>query len=86
MSVRFIYILMLFTGLTQAVQAQLSGPDRSQWGPNDTIRVPAVFYNNEWLPYGELDMVFVSNVSQKKMKKIVQEYNRLRNAVYVTYH
>jgi hypothetical protein len=86
MSVRYFYILILFSGLAQGSIAQLSRPDRSQWGPNDTIRVPAVFYNNEWLPYGEMDMVYVSNVSQKKLKKIVQEYDRLRNAVYVTYH
>ena len=63
MSVRFIYILMLFTGLTQAVQAQLSGPDRSQWGPNDTIRVPAVFYNNEWLPYARNASVVINEVN-----------------------
>ena len=86
MSVRYILILLLVTGFTKVVHAQLPLPDRTQWGPNDTIRVPAVFYNNEWLPYGEMEMVYVSNVSQKKLKKIVQEYNRLRNAVYVTYH
>ena len=85
MSVRSFLLLISFTMLSAAGLAQ-KGPDRSQWGPNDTIVVPAVFYNNEWLPYGEMDMLYISNVSQKKLVKILQEYNRLRNAVYVTYH
>lgn len=85
MSARCFLSLLFFTFLSHAVFAQ-AGPDRSQWGPNDTIIVPAVFYNNEWLPYSEMDMLYVSNVSRKKLDKIVKEYNRLRNAVYVTYH
>lgn len=55
------------------------------YGPYDTIIVPAIFYNNEWLPYRELEVVYVTNGSYDKMAKLLQEYNRLRNAVYVTY-
>jgi hypothetical protein len=37
------------------------------------------------LPYKEMENVWVSNMSEKKLAKFVQEWNRLRNAVYVTY-
>ena len=32
-----------------------------------------------------MELVYISNVSQDKLAKVLQEYNRLRNAVYVTY-
>lgn len=54
-------------------------------GPNDTIRVTSIYYDNEWIPYGEMQMVYITNGSYDKMVKILNEYNRLRNAVYVTY-
>lgn len=55
------------------------------WGPNDTLIVDAIWYHNEMMPYKEMDMVWVSNMSDKKLAKYVEEWNRLRNAVYVTY-
>jgi len=54
-------------------------------GPHDTIRVSTIFYDNEWIPYGEMSMVYITNGSYDKMAKAIDEYNRLRNAVYVTY-
>ena len=54
-------------------------------GPHDTIRVSTIFYDNEWIPYGEMAMVYITNGSYDKMAKAIDEYNRLRNAVYVTY-
>lgn len=71
--------------LTAGAQAPLTGPDKTQWGPNDTITVKAIYYDGEWMPYSELEMVYVSNVSAERLAKILKEYNRLRNAVYVTY-
>jgi hypothetical protein len=61
--------------------------ERSQkWGPNDTIMVPAIWFRNEMMPYSEVGMVWVgNNLSGKKMDKYIQEWTRLRNAVYVTY-
>lgn len=56
-----------------------------KWGPNDTILVPAVFYQNEIVNYKEEEMVWVSKLSPKKLAKYISEWNRLRNAVYVTY-
>src|SRR6185436_13134440 len=45
----------------------------------------AIYYQNEWMPYKELEMAWVSNLSEKKLAKLIEEWNRLRNAVYVTY-
>ena len=55
------------------------------WGPNDTLIVSAIWYHNEMLPYKEMDNVWVSTMSGRKLAKYVEEWNRLRNAVYVTY-
>lgn len=59
--------------------------DTKKWGPNDTIITQAIYYNNEWLSYKELEMAWVSNLSEKKLAKYIAEWTRLRNAVYVTY-
>lgn len=56
-----------------------------KWGPNDTIITGAIWYKNEMLSYKELEMAWVSNLSEKKLKKHIEEWTRLRNAVYVTY-
>ena len=37
------------------------------------------------MPYRELEMAWVSNMSEKKLAKYIEEWTRLRNAVYVTY-
>jgi hypothetical protein len=55
------------------------------WGPNDTLIVSAIWYHNEMLPYKEMENVWVSNMSERKLAKYKEEWNRLRNAVYVTY-
>jgi Domain of unknown function (DUF4294) len=56
-----------------------------KWGPNDTIIVSAIWYQNELLPYKELEMAWVSNLPPDKLAKWIEEWTRLRNAVYVTY-
>lgn len=57
-----------------------------KWGPHDTLIVSAIWYQNEMMPYKELEMVWVGNkLSGKKMEKYIAEWTRLRNAVYVTY-
>lgn len=58
---------------------------RKKWGPNDTIIVPAVFYQNEIISYKEEAMVWVSKLTGKKLAKSIEEWTRLRNAVYATY-
>src|SRR3954470_17704206 len=60
-------------------------PKASKWGPNDTLIVRAIIYEGESLPYKEMEMVWVSNLPPDKLAKFIEEWNRLRNAVYVTY-
>ncbi len=56
-----------------------------KWGPNDTVLVPAIFYNNEIVNYKEMETVWISKLSPEKLAKFIEEWTRLRNAVYVTY-
>jgi hypothetical protein len=71
---------------TSHISPSPSTADRSKkWGSNDTIIVSAIWYGDEMLPYKELDMVWVSTMSAKKLAKHKAEWTRLRNAVYVTY-
>jgi hypothetical protein len=78
-----IFIFIFLLGSAHKAAAQVT--KFPKLGPNDTIRVSTVYYDNEWIPYGEMPMVYVTNGSYEKMAKILEEYNRLRNAVYVTY-
>lgn len=73
-------IVLLHSGLSLHAQEE-----PSRWGPNDTLIVSAIIYNGESMPYRELEMVYVSNMSPAKLAKYLEGYNRLRNAVYVTY-
>jgi hypothetical protein len=56
-----------------------------RWGPNDTIVVPAIWYKNEVVSYKEEEMAWISNLSPDQLQKHIAAWNRLRNAVYVTY-
>lgn len=55
------------------------------WGPKDTIISSIIKYEGEFIPYKELEMVYVSKLPPDKLAKAIAKYNRLRNAVYVTY-
>jgi len=79
-----IYLLFLFMGGLQAA-AQETGVPQPRWGANDTMLVPVIEYNGEYLPYKELAMVYVSKLPPWALAKHIEKYNRLRNAVYVTY-
>ena len=56
-----------------------------KWGPNDTVLVSAIFYNNEIVNYKEMETVWISKLPPDKLAKYIEEWTRLRNAVYVTY-
>jgi len=56
-----------------------------RWGPNDTVYVDAIWYRNEIMSFKELPMAWVSNMPYEKLQKWIEEWTRLRNAVYVTY-
>ena len=96
---KFILSFLLLTGSHAFAQVQLPTPvidsnelalkymkeQRKKWGPNDTILVPAIFYQNEIVNYKEESMVWISKLSPEKLAKFIEEWTRLRNAVYVTY-
>ena len=66
--------------------SQNTAPDPSQhWGPHDTLIVSAILYDGELMPYKELEMAWVSNMSERKLERLKKEWSRLRNAVYVCY-
>lgn len=54
-------------------------------GPNDTIPVPAMVHQNQWIPGNTLEWFFVSVPYPKHLLKKRHEWTRLRNAIYVTY-
>lgn len=91
-----IFLLMLTAPATHAQIIPEVAPDTvppipsfkersSKWGPNDTIIVDAIWYNREMLSFREEENIWVSNLSPKELEKFKKEWNRLRNAVYVTY-
>ncbi len=85
MGLRFIYRFLFFYLLFLVAVSAEAQSSTSKWGPNDTIIVSAIIYNGESMPFKELDMVYVSNLPPDKLAKHLAAYNRLRNAVYVTY-
>jgi hypothetical protein len=97
--IKIILSFLLWTGSHAFAQIELPTPvidsnelalkymkeQRKKWGPNDTILVPAIFYQNEIVNYKEEEMVWISKLSADKLAKFIEEWTRLRNAVYVTY-
>jgi hypothetical protein len=78
--------VLFFGGIKLFAQSDSSvKPQSPKWGPNDTIIVQSIVYEGEKMPYKELEMVVISNLPPDKLAKFLSEYNRLRNAVYVTY-
>lgn len=95
------FLLFLFIGISCQLRAQIYSDSTYQdstayarlamkeqakkWGPNDTVLVPAIFYHNEIVNFKEMEMAWVSKLSPGKLAKYIEEWTRLRNAVYVTY-
>jgi hypothetical protein len=52
---------------------------------NDTIVTSAIIYKGDTLSFQELEMAYVYGHLTEEQKKAIAKYNRLRNAVYVTY-
>jgi hypothetical protein len=71
---------------TDSIPPIPSYKERSKnWGPNDTIMTDAIWTGKEMMSYKEESMVWVGNLSSKKLEKYIAEWTRLRNAVYVCY-
>jgi hypothetical protein len=86
MVLRLLYIIFFLGWIPSAIaQEDPTRPDPSKWGPYDTIMVPAIYYEGQWMPYSEMQVVYISKLSPEKLAKVLEAYNRLRNAVFVTY-
>ena len=55
------------------------------YGPNDTILVPAKVYGGELLPANTIGYTWVRAPMTAASRRRLEEWTRLRNAVYVTY-
>lgn len=60
-------------------------PAQAQYGPNDTIVHAAVVYNGDTIEAKTLSAVFFYSKLNGSQQTAAAKYNRLRNAVYVTY-
>jgi hypothetical protein len=83
-------ILAVWTIIAVAVSPAIgqTAPDSiplPQLGPNDTIPVPAMIHEHEYVPAQTLGWTWVQAPYPKHLLKKRQEWTRLRNAVYVTY-
>ena len=74
-------VLVSTASLLHAQQA----PPSAQYGPKDTLVVPTIIYQGETIPSRILAMVYVTHPMTKAMRRRIEEWTRLRNAVYVTY-
>ena len=86
---RIFFLIFLACAAPSMLRAQ-EIPDSSNiplpvLGPNDTIPVPAIIHQNQWIPGNTLEWFFVSAPYPKHLLRKKQEWTRLRNAVYVTY-
>jgi hypothetical protein len=81
-AVLFILTFIVITPLSSKAQVE---PPIPVLGPNDTIPVPAVIHNAEYVPAAMLEWVWVQAPYPKHLLKKRQEWTRLRNAIYVTY-
>lgn len=73
-------ILMMFV-----FAAQIAGAQSSRWGIYDTILTGAVVYNGDTIEAKTLDTYIHFSHLTEAQRKAMAQYNRLRNAVYVTY-
>jgi len=78
-----VLLTLLLTGLFS--YAQITDSTTIQYGPNDTLLVPAIVVDGQLLASRNLETAWVSKPMPPAMRKRYEEWTRLRNAVYVTY-
>ena len=82
-------ILLVMTTMSASAQtADTTLPlniPRPEYGPYDTIIVPAKIYGGELLPANTIEYTWVRAPMTPAMRRRFEEWTRLRNAVYVTY-
>ena len=52
---------------------------------HDTVKLQAIVYNGDTIPYSILSNLYIYSTLTEQQKRLLTQYNRLRNAVYVTY-
>ncbi len=57
----------------------------SQQKNRDTIQMEAILYNGDTIPSSILSNIYVYSKLTEAQKEAIAKYNRLKNAVYVTY-
>src|SRR5580693_3886019 len=80
-----LYFFLFFSVLLCGTNHAFGQTSSSKYGPNDTLLVPIYVYNGDTLPMRTLEMVWVTARMPQAMRKRLEEWTKLRNAVYVTY-
>jgi hypothetical protein len=57
----------------------------SQYSIKDTLQLQAIVYEGDTIPMSVLSNIYVQSRLTNSQKEALAKYNRLRNAVYVTY-
>jgi len=88
------YLVLLFVCLFPEIIEAQNLPDQSSqasvrksadYGVNDTLMIPALIIDGEWVGGRYLSEIFIWGGKPKDQAKFMEKWNRLRNAVYVTY-
>jgi hypothetical protein len=74
---KLVLILFMLFGVQQSYAQTV--------GKNDTIQTLSIVYEGDTIPLKNLDYVYVYSKISAAQKEANAKYNRLRNAVYVTY-
>ena len=77
--------LVTVAGASAQVTQDTANIPQPVLGPNDTIPVPAKVYGGELLPANTIEYTWVRAPMSPAMRRRLEEWTRLRNAVYVTY-
>lgn len=57
----------------------------AQYSINDTLKIQAIIYQGDTIPMSILSNIYVQSILTSSQREALARYNRLRNAVYVTY-
>ncbi len=74
---KYIFLILMLIGMQQTNAQTI--------GANDTIRTLSIIYEGDTIPLQNLEYVHVYGKLSAAAKAAYAKYNRLRNAVYVTY-
>jgi hypothetical protein len=82
-----ILLMMVTRASAQSTDTTTLPPNipKPEYGPYDTIIVPARIYDGELLPANNIQYTYVRAPMPPAMRRRFEEWTRLRNAVYVTY-